>query len=154
MDQMTTKASSAKSEYNKGYAAGVAAGKKAALAQVTAPTPPPEKTEASQEIHYFKVGEIQTVTTSRGRYNITIEGVRLTKERNEYSKLNPKEVIFLDYRYENIDCKEAIYLSSYDFNVIDEEGNLCDTYPVSDRSRRAKEAPAGTKSKGSEAYAL
>ncbi|PKK40610.1 hypothetical protein ABB02_00144 [Clostridiaceae bacterium JG1575] len=93
-----------------------------------------------------KDSPLQGGRTSRGNhfkgpYNGTMDGVRLTKERNDDSKLNLKEGMFLDYSDENLDREEGMYLSCYDFNGIDEEGHLWDTHPASDSSRRAKEAP-------------
>lgn len=92
-----------------------------------------------------------TVETEYGNYNVTVEGVRLTDERNEYSEISANKVVFLDYNYENIsyqsDSSFDLYISDYDFQVLDDEGNVLDTYPVTDYNRVPKKAPVGGKYK-------
>lgn len=99
-----------------------------------------------------------TVETESGNYNLTIEGVRATEERNEFSDKEVKQVVFLDYTYENISFGEKdgtdLYISEYDFQVLDDEGNVLDTYPVHDENRYPKETPVGGKCKASATFGV
>ena len=98
------------------------------------------------------------VETESGNYNLTIEGARATEERNEFSEKEVKQVIFLDYAYENISYGEKdgsdLYISEYDFQVLDDEGNVLDTYPVSDENRYPKATPVGGKCKASATFGV
>lgn len=158
-----------KTEYDKGYRKGFIDGKNSVIASATVPpaTNPPEATTtpasepattpsqtAGSGVYQFKAGEILPITSDEGNYELTVEGVRVTRKRNSYSEIKPKIVIFLDYNYKNIDREDGVYIFSSDFNVIDADGNICDTYPVDDSTRRSQEVPPGVKSKGSEAYAI
>lgn len=99
-----------------------------------------------------------TVETESGNYNLTIEGARVTEERNEFSDKEVKQVVFLDYAYENISYGEKdgsdLYISEYDFQVLDDEGNVLDTYPVSDENRYPKATPVGGKCKASATFGV
>ena len=72
-----------------------------------------------------------TVETENGNYNLTIEGSRATEERNEFSEKEVKQVVILDYNYENISFGESIgtdlYIDEYAFQVLDDDGNVIDT---------------------------
>lgn len=98
------------------------------------------------------------VETDNGDFNITIEGARATEERNEFSEKEVQKVVFLDYTYENIsyDNKNGmnLFISDYDFQVLDDEGNVLDTYPVSDENRSSKETPVGGKCKSTAVFGV
>ena len=97
------------------------------------------------------------VKTKYGVYNMTIEGVRTTDQRNKFSKKDVKKVIYIDYTYENKSYEQSgrdLYVGSSSFQLMDDEGNLLDTYPVSDDNRRVKEIPVGGKCKASQAYGV
>lgn len=173
-----------KIEYDKGYRKGFVEGKNSVIASATTPAatapepaaptaaepaaPPAAEPAASPAaepsttpsatagngVYQFTAGETLPITSDKGNYELIVEGVRVTKKRNQYSEIKPVKVIFLDFNYKNIDREDGVYVFSSDFNVIDAEGNICDTYPVSDDSRNAKEVPPGVKSKGTEAYAI
>lgn len=99
-----------------------------------------------------------TVETESGNYNLTIEGARATEERNEFSDKEVTKVVFLDYNYENISFGEKdgtdLYIDEYAFQVLDDEGNVLDTYPVFDENRSAKATPVGGKCKASAAFGV
>lgn len=99
-----------------------------------------------------------TVETKSGNYNLTIEGAHTTDERNQFSDITANKVVVLDYSYENIsfgtDSNQDLYIDGSAFQVLDDEGNVLDTYPVSDENRIPKATPVGGKSKGAVAYAL
>lgn len=78
----------------------------------------------------------------------------MSTERNQFSKINSKKVLFIDYKYQNDSNIDDIYISSIDFKVMDDEGNVLDTYPISDDTRNAKAVPIGGKSSATEAFAL
>ena len=99
-----------------------------------------------------------TVETEKGNYLLTIEGARETEERNQFSEKEVKKVVMLDYTYENINFGEKdgsdLYIDEYAFQVLDDEGNVLDTYPVYDENRRAKETPVGGKCKASATFGV
>lgn len=98
------------------------------------------------------------VETENGKYILTIEGARATEERNEFSDKEVKKVVILDYTYENISFGEKdgndLYIDEYAFQVLDDEGNVLDTYPVSDENRMPKETPVGGKCKASATFGV
>lgn len=102
----------------------------------------------------MKLGELYAITTSNGNYNVSIEGIRFTDERNELSEIPAEYVFFLDFNYENISSTSEIYLSDSNFKVIDEQGNVLDNYPVSDDARRSKSIPVGDRCSASATYAM
>ena len=102
----------------------------------------------------IKLNEPFVVTSRYGQYSITFEGVRETQDRNQFSDVNPNKVIFIDYNYENISSESDVYVSSISYRVMDDDGNVLDTYPVSDDTRRNNSVPMGGKSKGCDAFAL
>ena len=99
-----------------------------------------------------------TVETESGNYILTIEGARATEERNQFSDKKVKQVVMLDYTYENISFGEKsgndLYIDEYAFQVLDDEGNVLDTYPVSDKNRIPKETPVGGKCKASATFGV
>lgn len=117
-----------------------------------------ETSNTTSKVQDMTLNQPLLVETADGNYNITIEGVRKTDERNEFSDKEAKTVIFLDYTYENISYGEKnnqdLYISEYDFQVLDDEGNVLDTYPVSDDNRTSKETPVGGKCKSTGAFAI
>lgn len=80
------------------------------------------------------------VETEKGNYNLTIEGARVTDKRNEPFAKDIKKVVFLDYNYENVSFGvqnvTGLEIDGTAFEVLDDNGNVVDTHPVSDESRR------------------
>ena len=99
-----------------------------------------------------------TIETKNGNYNLTIEGARATDERNKFSEKEVKKVVILDYSYENISFGETsgedLYIDEYAFQVLDDEGNVLDTYPVNDENRTPKSTPVGGKCKASATFGV
>lgn len=85
--------------------------------------------------------------------HFTVDSVRNTDDRNEFADSQPEQVIIIHYSYENIANEDDIYFSSINFKVIDEGGNVCETYPASINTY-PQTTPIGTKSEGEEAYGL
>ena len=97
------------------------------------------------------------VITKYGVYNLTLDGVRTTEERNKFSKKNVKKVIYFDYTYENKSYDMSgrdLYVGSSAFQIMDDEGNILDTYPISDTNRHMKGIPVGGKCQASQAYGI
>lgn len=88
-----------------------------------------------------------------GRYTITFEGVRTTSQRNELHDVKPLKVFYIDYSYNNTNTDD-LFISEMNFKVMDDNGNVLSTYPVSETSKMPKSAPKGGKVKASVAYAL
>lgn len=99
-----------------------------------------------------------TVETESGNYILTIEGARATEERNEFSDKEVKQVVMLDYTYENISFGEKdgtdLYIDEYAFQVLDDEGNVLSTYPIYDENRNVKATPVGGKCKASATFGV
>lgn len=112
------------------------------------------KSQASSGLTQMKLGETQVVTTSDGDYNVCIEGIRFTDERNQFSEKEAKHVVFLDFNYENVSSTDEVYLFDAHFKVMDDQGNVLDSYPVSDDTRSSKKLPIGGKCSATATYAM
>lgn len=115
-------------------------------------------TESKKEIKAMTLNEPFNVETENGNYTITIEGARSTDKRNQFSEKKVNKVVILDYSYANESFGEKVakdlYIDSSAFQVLDDEGNVLDTYPVNDENRVSKGTPVGGKCKGSATYAV
>ncbi len=78
----------------------------------------------------------------RELYKLKINKITTMAERNEYSKLNPKQVLLIDYTYTNINYKEDLFISSNSFKVVDSNNKLGYTYPNS-VTKYPDKVPAG-----------
>jgi len=77
----------------------------------------------------FKIGEKCVVAD---KYAITLLSIKATDHRNEFSKKEVSQVLIIDYLYENLsNSNEDIYISEYNFKIVDSGGNMMDSYPVS-----------------------
>lgn len=63
-------------------------------------------------------------------YALTIISVKETDERNEFSEKEVEQVLIIEYLYENLNSDDEIYISEMEFKLVDEGGNMMDTYPV------------------------
>jgi hypothetical protein len=77
----------------------------------------------------FELKDIIEIKTEEGDYTLSIDSVELVKERNQYSRKNPKNVYKIKYTYSNISKDDELYISDMDFRVIDENGNMAYNYP-------------------------
>jgi len=78
----------------------------------------------------YKLGETWVVD---GLWKLTFNSVTSTDYRNPFHDSNPSQVVILDYTYENLGYEgdiQDLYISSLDFSVIDEHGNVASTYPA------------------------
>ena len=83
-------------------------------------------TASVQQVH---LNEEINVKNSDGEYTLEITGIKEMTERNEFSDKNFKQVFLIDYTYKNISSNEALYISDADFKIIDEQGEIGDSYP-------------------------
>lgn len=120
----------------------------------TTPTGAPEptvptSTNPQNEIQELKVGETWTV---EGQWNLTINSVTTTTERNQFSEKTPSQVIIVTYSYENLGYEdkngimEGLYFSldANNTTVIDGNGEVAYSYPGNVKTY-AKETPVGAK---------
>lgn len=111
-------------------------------------------TEVKEENKVYGIGDTITYSEDgKELYTLTINSVTSTSERNEFWEEEVAQVIIIDYTYENIGSDEDVYISSFDFTVIDSDGNVCDTYPASINDY-PQDVPTGAKCTAQEAYGL
>ena len=112
----------------------------------------------TKEIKEMTLNQPFNVQTEYGNYTLTIEGAKATDKRNQFSQKNVTKVVMLEYSYANEsfgkESGQDLLIGDTAFQVLDDEGNVLDTYPVSDENRVAKNTPVGGKCLGSVAYAL
>lgn len=91
------------------------------------------------------VGETMIISTDgMEKYSITINSARKTDERNPFAGSRAASVWLIDYTFENLGSDQDIYVSEMDFNVVDETGNVCRTYPGS-TNKYPNNTPIGAK---------
>ncbi|MGB4589745.1 MAG: hypothetical protein WBI17_11005 [Clostridiaceae bacterium] len=76
----------------------------------------------------YKIGERVVV---EDKYAITLLSIKATDQRNEFSETEVSQVLIIDYLYENLtNSEEDIYISDYNFKIVDSGGNMMDSYPI------------------------
>ena len=104
-------------------------------------------TSNKKEIPTVKVGETWVVD---GQWKLTINSVKRTNYRNEFSDKNAEDVIYITYSYENIGYEDdsgimdGLYISLESDQIIDAEGEMGYSYP-GDISTYPTETPVGAK---------
>ena len=97
----------------------------------------------------YKIGEKVVVAD---KYAITLLSIKATDQRNEFSEMEVSQVLIIDYLYENLsNSDEDIYISEYNFKIVDSGGNMMDSYPVSGVYTPAY-TPVGAKSLSAMVY--
>lgn len=124
--------------------------------QTTQPKPTEKPADKQKnEFTQMNLGEAYTIKSSDGgEYSIAIEGIRFTDERNQFSEKNSEHVIFLDYNYKNLSSTEEVNIFDSNFKIMDDQGNVLTSYPVSDDNRRSQSLPIGGKCSASGTYAM
>ena len=98
----------------------------------------------------LNIGETWTVD---GQWNLTINSVETTTERNQFSDKNPQQVVYVTYTYENTGYEdrtgimEGLYFAlepSGDANVIDGNGEIAYSYP-NNITTYPQQTPVGAK---------
>lgn len=74
----------------------------------------------------LKIGE---AFTYKDKYNVTINSVRLTDERNQFADKQFEKVAVIEFTYQNLNSDEDVYISGTNFKAYDEEGNILSAYP-------------------------
>ena len=113
-----------------------------------------EETMTQEPARIYGSGETWTVD---GDFSLTFTAANETDFRNEFAEANPAQVIVLTYDYANIGHEKDVmdlYISSVSFYVIDESGEIAETYPVTGIAY-PQEIPIGASSLGAqEAFGL
>lgn len=107
----------------------------------------------NNNVQQCTVGDTITVkNTSGDDYTLQITSIKETKERNEYSDKNPKQVFVIDYTYTCNKASDGLYVSDMNFKIIDENGEIGETYPVDVKD--PQEITAGTTCKAQMAFGI
>lgn len=137
-----------------------------ACGNTQSPKQPQEQTKTQNEekpkekgnsLPELKLNQPFSVKTEYGNYTLTMDGIRTTSKRNQFSEQKVKNVIMLDYTYKNEsfgDNKTLLYVDSSAFILMDDEGNVLNTYPVVDENREPKNVPVGGKCPATQSYGL
>lgn len=85
-----------------------------------------------------------------GKYSLNLKEVKKTDERNEFASKDVKDVIVLDYQFENYSINEDIVVSEgVDFKVYDKKNNVLSSYPIAQSIKYPTPASVGSISSGS-----
>lgn len=107
----------------------------------------------NNNIQQCEVGDTITIkNTSGDEYTLQITKVKETKERNEYSDKKTEQVFIIDYTYICNNAEDGLYVSDMNFKVIDEEGEIGETYPVD--VKEPQEITEGTTCKAQMAFGV
>lgn len=117
----------------------------------TSSNPNDQATVSSKvEEKVYQIGETWTVD---GQWSLTINSVKATEERNEFSDLEPAAVYLIDYSYENIGYEDSngimdgLYFDLSGESIIDNAKTMGYSYP-GDISVFPQETPVGANCKG------
>lgn len=94
----------------------------------------------AQTVNTYSAGQKWIVD---GQWEFTINSVTTTKDRNQFSKQKPAQVLIIDYSYKNLGYVSNIqdlYFSM--FTVMDEKGEVAELYPAT-ISNYPKPTPIG-----------
>ena len=117
-----------------------------------------KKTETKQSVKEDKVYGVGDTWTVDGQWSVTVDSIEVIDERNEFEESDPEQVVYIKYHYENLGWEDddgfmdGLFIEPE--NVIDSDGNMCDTYPINPDEIYADETPVGAKCEGAEAYGL
>lgn len=99
------------------------------------------ETSTKEEEKIYGLNEELSVNKNGKEYTLVITGITEVKERNEFSDKNPAQVFLIDYNYKNI-AGDELYISEMNFQIIDEKGEMGESYPGNITSY-PKQTPAG-----------
>jgi hypothetical protein len=86
---------------------------------------------SSNDVKTYGLNEEITIKTSQDEYTLVITGIKEMSERNQFSDKNFDQVFLIDYTYKNISSEDTLYISEMNFKIIDEQGEIGDSYPNS-----------------------
>lgn len=113
---------------------------------------PVEETETEDKS--YGLGDLITVSQDgKDMYCLSIDSVTTTDERSEYAETEPEQVVVIGYSYWNIGSEDDVYISDYDFKVIDGDKNVCEAYPGTIYDYPTS-TPVGTKCSAQLCYGL
>ena len=79
-----------------------------------------------------KIGDTITIKSGSGdEYTLQITDVKQSDERNEFSDKEPAQVFIIDYNYSCTKTESGVYVSDMNFKIIDEQGEIGESYPIS-----------------------
>lgn len=93
--------------------------------------------EEAEELPLFETGEEFILDYfDGGKFSFTLDGVRLTDERNEFAPYNANSVIMVDFGFENYSVnKEIMVTPGTDFKVFDQNQKELKSYPIVEPSK-------------------
>lgn len=99
----------------------------------------------NKEEKIYQLGETWEVD---GQWRLTINSVKSTTDRNQFSDKNPAQVVIITYTYENLGYEssymDGLYINIGNQTVVDANGEIADSYPGS-ITNYPKEVPVGAK---------
>lgn len=105
------------------------------------------------QVSVHSLGDTITVKDSSGdEYTLQITNIKESKDRNQFSDSNPTQVFVIDYVYTCINSKDGLYISDMNFKIIDEQGEIGDSYPISVKDPQS--ITAGTTCKAQMAFGV
>ncbi len=113
--------------------------------------PTTQQTEEKKK-NVYTLGDTINISTKEGDYNLRIDKIMETSDRNRFSDKKADRVVIIDYSYENISQEENLYIFDSHFKAYDKGGNSLETYPVSTKS--PEQISIGRKTSGQMAFAL
>ena len=100
-----------------------------------------ETSTKEEEKKVYGLNEEMSVNKNGKEYTLVITGITEIQERNQFSDKNPAQVFLIDYTYKNI-AGDELYISEMNFQIIDEQGEMGESYPGNVTSY-PKQTPAG-----------
>ena len=87
--------------------------------------------DKSSKTEVYKIGDTVTISNNSGdEYTLQLTGIQETDERNEFSDKDAAQVFIIDYTYQCNKTNDDIYISEMNFKIIDENGEIGDSYPI------------------------
>lgn len=99
------------------------------------------ETSTKEEEKVYSLNEELSVNKNGKEYTLVITGITEVRERNQFSDKNPAQVFLIDYTYKNI-AGDELFISEMNFQIIDEKGEMGETYPGNITSY-PQQTPAG-----------
>lgn len=109
------------------------------------------KDYVSEITNSTNIGNAFTYDKNGKKYELKITGIKQTKDRNQFSDKEPAQVFIVDYEYKNISGND-LYISDINFRIVDEKGQVGNTYPLS--YTYPQSIPVGTTCKAQMVFAV
>ena len=88
--------------------------------------------EVTNRVQTYKLGDDITIKNNSGdEYNLQITDIRESSDRNQFSDKKPTQVFVIDYTYSCVKSTDSLYISDMNFKIIDETGEIGESYPIS-----------------------